>query len=345
MIQRSSVIGLALLGLVVPAAAQEARDIVPLVYRPSSPLPLRRLRPAGFRPVLTVLPPSRLASLGPATLDPAPAPAVKAADPPPAAPEPAPAPVVEPVVAPVLGPRSRARFRPVLGVLPPSRIAALGPPDEAVSEPPPPSPPEPPAPVAAATPDPAVATPENRATFEGRRRRGRHPDMIAAAGAHPEIDRLIAAHAKANNIPESMVHRIVVRESRYNPRAVGRGGAMGLMQIKHATARGLGYAGPADGLLDADTNLRYAVPYLAGAYRTANGNPDRTVAYYASGYYYAAKAQAGSRAKPSLLTPADTDGLTQAQRAAAARPSIFSIFAGTAKPADPVVAPVPGGKD
>ena len=31
--------------------------------------------------------------------------------------------------------------------------------------------------------------------------------------------------------------------------------------------------------------------YLAGAYRTAGGNADRAVAYYAAGYYYAAKRQ------------------------------------------------------
>ena len=63
------------------------------------------------------------------------------------------------------------------------------------------------------------------------------------------------------------MHRIVRRESNYNPRAVGSGGAMGLMQIKVATARAMGYTGPASGLLDADTNLSLAVPYLAGAFR------------------------------------------------------------------------------
>ncbi len=57
------------------------------------------------------------------------------------------------------------------------------------------------------------------------------------------------------------------------------------MQIKHATARGMGYAGPASGLLDAETNLTYAVRYLAGAYRAAGGNAGRAVSYYASGYH------------------------------------------------------------
>ena len=64
---------------------------------------------------------------------------------------------------------------------------------------------------------------------------------------------------------------------------------MGLMQIKLATARGLGYTGSARGLLDAETNLTYAVKYLAGAYRVAGGNHDRTIMHYARGYYYAAK--------------------------------------------------------
>jgi soluble lytic murein transglycosylase-like protein len=87
------------------------------------------------------------------------------------------------------------------------------------------------------------------------------------------------------------VHRVIVRESRYQPHLVGHGGTIGLMQIKLATARGLGYTGTAAGLHDPNTNLTYAVRYLAGAYRAANGNADRAVHYYAAGYYYAAKRQ------------------------------------------------------
>src|SRR3954462_519737 len=49
------------------------------------------------------------------------------------------------------------------------------------------------------------------------------------------------------------------------------------------------YTGSAAGLLNADTNLSYAVPYLANAYRVAGGNENRTVSLYASGFYYHAK--------------------------------------------------------
>jgi soluble lytic murein transglycosylase-like protein len=113
---------------------------------------------------------------------------------------------------------------------------------------------------------------------------------IALAG-HAEYDALVARHAAANAVPEALVHRVIVRESRYQPGLVGRGGTIGLMQIKLPTARSLGYTGTAEGLRDPETNLTYAVKYLAGAYRAANGNHNRAVAYYASGYYTAAKHQ------------------------------------------------------
>ena len=112
-----------------------------------------------------------------------------------------------------------------------------------------------------------------------------------ALAQRAEYQTLVASHARANGVPEDLVHRVIVRESRYQPHLVGRGGTIGLMQIKLATARGLGYTGDAAGLRDPDTNLTYAVKYLAGAWRVANGDANRAVSYYASGYYAAAKRQ------------------------------------------------------
>jgi soluble lytic murein transglycosylase-like protein len=115
-----------------------------------------------------------------------------------------------------------------------------------------------------------------------------HAQGAQRGNAYSHLDLLIAKHAAANNVPESLVRRVIHRESRGNPRAVSAGN-YGLMQIRLGTARAMGYRGSARGLLDADTNMTYAVKYLAGAYRAAGGNPDRAVRYYASGYYYAAK--------------------------------------------------------
>jgi len=111
---------------------------------------------------------------------------------------------------------------------------------------------------------------------------------FASLDGNGNLDGLIARHAAANNVPEDLVRRVIRRESRGNPRVVSAGN-YGLMQIKLPTARAMGYTGSAAGLLDADTNMTYAVKYLAGAYKAADGNVDRAVHYYAAGYYYVAK--------------------------------------------------------
>lgn len=111
---------------------------------------------------------------------------------------------------------------------------------------------------------------------------------VAGLDANGNLDSLIARHAAANNLPEAMVRRIIKRESGGRAHVISKGN-YGIMQIRLGTARAMGYRGSAAGLLDADTNMTYAVKYLAGAYRVAGGNPNRTVHYYAAGYYYAAK--------------------------------------------------------
>lgn len=133
----------------------------------------------------------------------------------------------------------------------------------------------------------------------------------AQAATRAELEAQVAAHAAANGVPVELVHRVIIRESRYNPGLIGKGGAMGLMQIKPATARGVGYRGLPAGLLNAETNLTYAVRYLAGAYRLAGGDHNRAVSYYARGYYYAAKgrgmtveALAAPAQQPIALVPA-----------------------------------------
>jgi hypothetical protein len=103
-------------------------------------------------------------------------------------------------------------------------------------------------------------------------------------------DALVAKHAAANGVPEHLVRRVIKIESRGNPRVISKGN-FGLMQIRLGTARAMGYRGDANGLLDADTNMTYAVKYLAGAYRAAGGNADRAVSNYQRGYYQSAKRQ------------------------------------------------------
>ena len=133
----------------------------------------------------------------------------------------------------------------------------------------------------------------------------------AAFAGEADYAEMVAAHARANGVPETLVHRVIMRESRYQPQLIGHGGTIGLMQIKLATARGLGYTGDAAGLRDPDTNLTYAVKYLAGAYHAANGDHARAIHYYAGGYYYAAKRQRQETAQ-QMVQQASTEANGQA---------------------------------
>ncbi|MBA83671.1 transglycosylase SLT domain-containing protein [Thalassobius sp. S69A] len=104
----------------------------------------------------------------------------------------------------------------------------------------------------------------------------------------PEVRRLINEYADHYRVPRSLVHRVVQRESSYRPQA-RNGPYYGLMQILPQTARTMGYRGEDAGLLDAGTNLKYAVKYLRGAWLLSDGSEERAVQWYARGYYYEAK--------------------------------------------------------
>lgn len=106
---------------------------------------------------------------------------------------------------------------------------------------------------------------------------------LAAPVGGEGLKAIVARHAAANGVPFSLADAIIRVESRYNPRAA-HAGNLGLMQIRHQTARGMGYSGGAGGLLDAETNARYGMKYLAEAYRMAGGDTCRTIMKYQSGH-------------------------------------------------------------
>ena len=110
----------------------------------------------------------------------------------------------------------------------------------------------------------------------------------APAAAPSSMDWMISYYANLYQVPESLIRRVIMRESGYNPTA-HNGPYYGLMQIRYDTAQSMGYRGPASGLLEADTNLRYGVKYLSGAYKVGGGNADNAVRHYSQGYYYDAK--------------------------------------------------------
>ena len=108
------------------------------------------------------------------------------------------------------------------------------------------------------------------------------------AGNTPEMQAMIRRYASFLEIPPELLDHVVRVESGYNP-AARNGPYYGLMQVNPETARTMGYRGPNEGLLDAETNLRFAGAYLRGAYIVANGNQERAYDWYRRGYYYEAR--------------------------------------------------------
>lgn len=104
----------------------------------------------------------------------------------------------------------------------------------------------------------------------------------------PELRALINKYADLYDVPRPLVHRLVIRESTHNPQAINRP-YYGLMQILPATARSMGFTGKPRDLLDAETNLKYSVKYLRGAWLLSDGSYDTAVKWYSRGYYYEAK--------------------------------------------------------
>ena len=112
-----------------------------------------------------------------------------------------------------------------------------------------------------------------------------------ACGAKPGVDfrtlRLnttayqdeIRAAAREHGVEEAVVRAIIHAESAFNPKALSRVGAQGLMQLMPATARRFG-VGDA---FDATQNIRGGVRYLAGLQKRFDGNLTLAAAGYNAG--------------------------------------------------------------
>ncbi|MDQ0326647.1 soluble lytic murein transglycosylase-like protein [Rhodopseudomonas julia] len=100
-----------------------------------------------------------------------------------------------------------------------------------------------------------------------------------------DLHALVAKAAAKHGVPVELASAVVMVESRFNPRATGSAGEIGLMQIKPATARGLGYTGSIQALYDPETNLEWGMRYLARAYELGGGTTCGTLLRYNAGHY------------------------------------------------------------
>lgn len=109
------------------------------------------------------------------------------------------------------------------------------------------------------------------------------PAAGPAAAARNKFLPLIEKAAQEHQLPPALLEAVVRIESRFNPNA-RNAGAIGLMQIKLATASGIGFAGDASALMKPETNLHWGAKYLARAYRLSNGDTCLTLARYQGGH-------------------------------------------------------------
>ena len=97
------------------------------------------------------------------------------------------------------------------------------------------------------------------------------------------LEAIVDRHAAAQGVPKDFARAIVRVESGWNAQLTGAAGEVGLMQIKHETARFMGYAGSRTELYDPDTNVKWGMKYLADAWKLAQGDHCGTVLRYQAG--------------------------------------------------------------
>ncbi len=89
----------------------------------------------------------------------------------------------------------------------------------------------------------------------------------------------IAAVARSQNLPEGLIHAVIATESAYDPNAVSRTGAVGLMQLMPDTAKRYGVTNRRD----PTENLSAGTRYLKDLLKRFDNNIELAIAGYNAG--------------------------------------------------------------
>lgn len=103
----------------------------------------------------------------------------------------------------------------------------------------------------------------------------RRPPRLASA----EVDRLVARHARRHRLPPALLRAVIKTESDFNPVAVSRAGAIGLMQLMPQTALMLNVGNP----FDPEQNVHGGAAHLRALLDRFEGNLTLALAAYNAG--------------------------------------------------------------
>lgn len=108
---------------------------------------------------------------------------------------------------------------------------------------------------------------------------GRNSSTARGRAVSGAVKEIVSRYSSTYRLDEALIHAVIKAESDYNPGAVSRKGAQGMMQLMPETARLMKVNDP----FDVEDNIRGGSRYLREMLDEFNGNVDLAIAAYNAG--------------------------------------------------------------